>query len=504
MGENMYHSRVSSRSSFFVHACFRSVMIFLVFAGMIIPVPETEAQTVLPQEALVDLMKPSIVRIAEHVSGTAKIPDIKVDIRRRLVAVVPDAYTEVPVDEYLVGSGFIVHPDGYIATNAHVVSQETVKQMLASESALSALYENALFLSDAEMQEFLKSDADNSFSKKVLQYVIEHSVFGLNSTVAVLRPDSEKRDMAELMAEGFPAAVVSVNDNFLEDEKDVALLKIEENRLPALSLGSGEELAVGKKAFIMGFPATAELSQGSVVEATFTQGVVSAIKQSANRDFRIFQTDAKVSEGSSGGPLFDEYGAVVGIVTFQTDELSRVQGDNFAFALPIEMVKTAAQEADVIPAEGEYSRYFRQGFQDFSLKRCGKAEGIFRTALEESNGIFVSEKYLAAYFRKCDELQKAGGSLDTRFDELRGKAQALGDLFFYLVGIGLVIFGIFGGALFWILRQVRREEREIETLEARLRMDEARIKGYDSMPRASIGRPHTREAPGKNRKRPYL
>lgn len=450
-------------------------------AGMI---PEARAQTDLPQEALVDLVKPSIVRIAEHVSGTAKIPDIKVDIRKRLVAVVPDAYLEVSVDEYLVGSGFIIHPDGYIATNAHVVSQETVKQMLASESALSALYGNALFLSDAEMQEFLKSETDDSFSKKVLRYVIEHSTFELTSEVVVLRPDSEKRDMAELMAEGFPATIVSVNDDFPEDERDVALLKIAETGLPALSLGNGETLVVGKKSFIMGFPATAELSQGSVLEATFTQGVVSAIRQSANRDFKIFQTDAKVSEGSSGGPLLDEYGAVAGIVTFQTDELSRVQGDNFAFALPIEMVKQAAEDAGIVPAEGRYGRYFKQGFRDFSLKRCAKAGEAFHMALGESNGIFVQEKYLAAYLRKCDELQQAGLSFDTRFDELQGSVRALGDPLLYIGGIGLVIFGIFGGALFWILRQVRREEREIETLEARLYADEARIRGYDSTPRA--------------------
>src|SRR3989344_3620104 len=322
-----------------------------------------EAQTALPQEALVDLVKPSVVRIAEHVSGTAKIPAIKVDIRRRLVAVVPDKYSEVPVDEYLVGSGFIIHPDGYIATNAHVVSQETVKQMLASESALSALYENALFLSDAEMQEFLKSETDNSFSKKVLQYVIEHSIFELESEVAVLRPDSEKRAMPDLLAEGFPATIVSVNDAFLEDERDVALLKIAETGLPALSLGNGEELAVGTRVFIMGFPATAELNQNSALEATFTQGVVSAIKRSANRDFRIFQTDAKVSEGSSGGPLFDERGDVVGIVS----------------------------------VEGAYGRYFKQGFADFSLKHCDKAGGAFRMAIGESNRAFVSEKYLASY-----------------------------------------------------------------------------------------------------------
>lgn len=473
-----YDTRLSS-NGIFLRSLFRGAIAFSVFAGWAIAmIPGVLAETALPQEALVDLVKPSVVRIAEHVSGTAKIPEIKVDIRKRLVAVVPDSYTEVLVDEYLVGSGFVIHPDGYIATNAHVVSQETIKQSLASESALSALYENALFLSEAEMQEFLQSETDNGFSKEVLRYVIGHSVFELKSRVAVLRPGSEKQTMPDLLEEGFPAVAVFVNDNFLEDERDVALLKIEETGLPALSFGVGEDLSVGKKTYIFGFPATAELNQNSSLEATFTQGVVSAIKQSANRDFKVFQTDAKVSEGSSGGPLFDDTGSVTGIITFQTDELSRVQGDNFAFALPIEMVKKAAEDTGIPLAEGSYGRYFKQGFRDFSLKHCDKATDAFRTAMEESNEVFVAEKYLAPYLKKCDELQKSGMSFDTRFDELRGKARSLGSPFFYLVGTGLLLFGIFGAMLFWILRQVRREEHEISALEERLRADEIRIRSY--------------------------
>lgn len=480
----------------FIFTAFFSVIFFLcIFTGLAIFIMPVVAQTALPEESLANLVKPSVVRIAEHISGTARIPRVKVDIRKRLIALVPDEYTKVPVDEYLVGSGFIIHPGGYIATNAHVVSRETVKQMLASESALSALYENALFLSDAEMQDFIQSETDNGFSKQVIKYVIDHGVFELESKVAVLHPDSEKRNIHDLIDEGFPAQIVSVNDNFLEDEKDVALLKIEANNLPSLSLGNGEELVVGEKAYIFGFPATADLGQGSSSEATFTRGIISAIKQSANKDFRIFQTDAKVSAGSSGGPLFDERGEVKGIITFQTDELSRAEGDNFAFALPIALVKAVAEEAGVIPAEGSYNRNFKSAFQSFNLKRCDKAKEVFHSALDESNNQFVSDKYLDVYFKKCDELQKRG-KLEILLNEWQNRARAIGNPIFYLVGIGLIIFGIFGALLFWILREVRREEKEIEMLETRLRIDEAHIKGYESTPYDGV--PPKREAEKKS------
>lgn len=494
----MVFTRIFSQKRCFSHACSAGGLVFIVMVVWASGTLHTRAQETLPQEALANLVKPSVVRIAEHVSGTAKIPAIKVDIRSGLVAVIPNAYTEVPVDEYLVGSGFIIHEDGYIATNAHVVSVETVKQMLASESALSALYENALFLSDAEMQDFLKSESEDSFSKKVLQYVIEHSTFDLISTVVVLRPGSEQKSISALMTDGFPATVVSVNENFLEDEKDAAIIRIEETRLPALALGSGESIAVGKRAFIIGFPATAELNQQSAVESTFTQGVVSAIKQSINRDFRVFQTDAKVSEGSSGGPLFDDSGSVVGIVTFQTDELSRVQGDNFAFALPIEMVKEAAEKAGVMPAEGLYGRYFKQGVSDVSLRHCDRAVTALTRALQESHPLFVTGEYTSSYFGRCEALRQTGMSLDTPLDEWTEKARSLGTPLLYFVGGSIFIFIVFGGLLFWILRQVNREEHEIEILETRLSADEARIKGYHSTPRGDVAS-HMKH-PEKNKK----
>lgn len=477
----MEHNTIPFRGTIPRLLFFRTAsVIFLLVITWAAMMPRVSAQASLSQEALADLVKPSVVRIAGHITGTAKIPEIKVDIRKRLVAVVPEQYTEIPVDEYLVGSGFIIHPDGYIATNTHVVSEETIKQELASENALSALYENALFLSDEEMREFLQSETDNSFSKQVLEYVIQHSVFTLKSERTVFRPDSDKQAIADLIAEGFPAVIVSMNDNFLEDERDIALLRIEADHLPALALGTSESLVVGKKAFIFGFPATAELTRNSSVEATFTQGVVSAIKQSSERNFKLFQTDAKVSEGSSGGPLFDEEGSVTGMVTFQTDELSRGQGDTFAFALPVELVKQTAKDAGISLVEGEYGKYFKQGLDDLSLKRCNKATQKFRSALAASNVVFVSEGHIATYFKQCDELQKTGMSLDTRFSELMGGLYITDSLLFLLIGAGLLLFGIFGAALFWLLRQVRREEHDIEVLEDRLRADEIQIHKYQS------------------------
>lgn len=434
----------------------------------------------LPEEALADLAKPSVVRIAEHVSGTAKVPGVKVDIRQRFVAVIPDEYTEVEIDEYLSGSGFVIHPDGYIATNAHVVSQETVKQSLASESALSAMFENALHLSEEELGSFIDSEEGERFTREVLRYVIDHSTFDLRHEVAVLRPGSDKTRIADLMAEGYPAETVSVNDRFLEDERDIAIIRIAETGLPALRLGRSEELSVGRKAFIFGFPATAEANRNDPAEATFTKGVVSAIKQSSDRSFRVFQTDAKVSEGSSGGPLLNDAGEAVGIITFQTSGFDQVSGDNFAFALPIDILRTAADEARIVSEEGAYGQRFREGFLQFSAKRCESAEASFAAAASGTNGGFGAIARLQPYFDRCAEFRQAGLSVDTRWDMLRMAAGSPSNFFLYVFGGTLFLLGMFGAAFFWLLRQVRREDREIEALGERLQADEIRIRAYRS------------------------
>lgn len=450
----------------------------LIFGGFFVVHP-VHAVTVFSEEALVDLVKPSVVRITEHVTGTAKIPTVKVDIKKRLVAVVPDRFTEVPIDEYLSGTGFIVHPDGYIATNAHVVSLETIKTTLASESALSAVFENALLLSEKEMDDFLSEEGNGQeFSRDIIRYIIEQSTFDLKHEIAVLRPGVSGAAIGELLAGGFPAELVAVNERFLDDERDVALIKIQEEQLPSLSLGNADDLGVGKKVFILGFPSTAEINENSPSEATFTQGVVSAIKQTEDGQLRIFQTDAKVSQGSSGGPLFNDRGEVLGMVTFQTDELSRAAGDNFAFALPVDVVKKQALEARILPEEGIYGQAFRAGFAAYSERHCDTALSWF-VDTKKTNIVFLTDRIVQPYIETCRAWQDNGQARDTYWDEFRDGVGTLSDPFLYVIGGSIFSFGVLGAMIFWLFRQLRREGREIVFLQHRLQRDEAELKRHE-------------------------
>lgn len=105
---------------------------------------------------------------------------------------------------------------------------------------------------------------------------------------------------------------------------DLCRLRVDGLNAPAVRLGQGQRLRSGQKVFAIGAPHGLDL--------TISDGIVSALREM--RSGKVIQTTAPVSPGSSGGGLFDAYGNLVGIVTFQ-----HTQGQNLNFAVPAEWIK---------------------------------------------------------------------------------------------------------------------------------------------------------------------
>ena len=128
--------------------------------------------------------------------------------------------------------------------------------------------------------------------------------------------------------ETYPAEIVG-GDSF----SDVALLKIEAEGLPHVTVGDSDAIEVGEACIAIGNP---------LGELTFTMtgGYVSALPREINtngKPINMFQTDAAINSGNSGGPLFDMDGNVIGITSAK---LSGVTGsgasvEGVGFAIPI-------------------------------------------------------------------------------------------------------------------------------------------------------------------------
>jgi serine protease Do len=176
--------------------------------------------------------------------------------------------TGEPVLERSSGSGVIVDPEGYIVTNAHVVERATRLEVELSLAATG-------------------SPAGTSILKRRGRMV--------------------------------GAQIVAI-----DQETDVAVLKVEARGLPALTFGDSETLKPGQIVLAFGSPLG--------LESSVTMGVVSAVaRQLTPEDPMIYvQTDAPINPGNSGGALVDTEGRLVGINTLIYSQSGGSEGIGFA------------------------------------------------------------------------------------------------------------------------------------------------------------------------------
>lgn len=176
------------------------------------------------------------------------------------------------VRQHAVGAGVIVAPDGYIMTNAHVVEGAQRIRVI-------------LWLPPTTLDDVANSGNVQTFNAKVIG---------------------------------------------LQRETDLALLKIEANNLPTLRFRLDHSPQPGELVFAIGSP---DGLQNSV-----SMGVISSAWRQPDPDNPMvyLQTDAPINPGSSGGPLVDVTGAVVGLNTFI---LSSGKGnEGLGFAIPARIV----------------------------------------------------------------------------------------------------------------------------------------------------------------------
>ena len=122
-----------------------------------------------------------------------------------------------------------------------------------------------------------------------------------------------------------------------DKENDLAIVKVKEVKgtgidVPALLLGDSDAVQIGETIYVAGNP------QG--LEGTFSDGIISAIR--GNTADKVFQMTAPISQGSSGGPVLNDKGEVIGIsvATFR-------DGQNLNFAIPVNYLKQLAKRANI-------------------------------------------------------------------------------------------------------------------------------------------------------------
>jgi hypothetical protein len=128
-----------------------------------------------------------------------------------------------------------------------------------------------------------------------------------------------------------PARVVTV-----DQEKDLAILQVSLRNITALPIASSETVQVLDTVTVLGYPLPTEL--GTALSAS--DGKVNAIRDGRNGGTQLFQIDANVNAGNSGGPLLNNHGEVVGIIVAKINSLEYAKEngtipERINFAIPI-------------------------------------------------------------------------------------------------------------------------------------------------------------------------
>ena len=181
------------------------------------------------------------------------------------------------------------------------------------------------------------------------------------------------------------------------------MLKIEAHDLQSVVLGDSEALNVGDRVLAIGNP---------LGELTFSQtgGMVSSVNRAINVDgtpFNMIQTDTSVNPGNSGGPLFNSYGEVVGIVTAKYSIYSDSVVEGLGFAIPINDVMAMIQD---IMANGYVTNKPYMGISGGTLTsqmaaqyRYNISGGVFVYSVEPDSGAAKAGLQMGDVVRKVDD-----------------------------------------------------------------------------------------------------
>ena len=126
--------------------------------------------------------------------------------------------------------------------------------------------------------------------------------------------------------------------------KDLALLKVPLSNLPCVSIADSNLVHVLNTVYVLGYPLAHEL--GGNVSAS--EGKINAIRDDSR--MQLFQFDADVNPGNSGGPVLNEKGEAIGVVVAKLDAIAMLKEsgllpERINFAIPINEARDMLRKA---------------------------------------------------------------------------------------------------------------------------------------------------------------
>jgi serine protease Do len=299
------------------------------------------------------------------------------------------------------GTGFFLTGDGFVATNCHLIDRDngfirrqfilTAFQSI-TDASISAL-ESSWATTFTEQQRSLLYNTYASVYSRLFSMVLhdlKKNIYVVYRSDRENKGASSEKKLASIVVKGQPMP-----------GKDIAILRIETDRqMPVLPIAATRLPDVGGQLFVYGYPGPVTnndfVAAESAIEPTLTTGIVSAIKKSVN-GWPIIQMDANINHGSSGGPVCNEQGEVVGITTFGSIENTGGLAAGLNFAIPVDILDEYLDSAGITPRLSKATQLFAEGLSLFNDQYYRSAWKKFK----EVSGLNSGYPGIYTYMAEC-------------------------------------------------------------------------------------------------------
>jgi serine protease Do len=343
----------------------KSLLIVSALLSSTLPISPAKSQTIeiTPQNLQTNYQQSGKLSSANLIAE-----DVKPSVVRVVVGCKAKVYSPINGKVYELetitghGSGFIINPNGYIVTNAHVTETEDCQQIFQADLAAQ-----------------LEADGQNFEDVKAELKWIETKPIQL-----IYLPNQEQ----------LPFEIINSGAAVGEGEgKDISIIKVDLVNAPTLKLADSNQVKLLDSVTVVGYPGLVEnypvFDSESFYQASFTRGQISAMKNLKDGT-PIIQITAPVPNGNSGGPVLNDNGEVIGLVTFGPN-------DDFTFIFTSETIQKFLDSAKITNQQGFVNQEYRQGLQLYS-------EGKYTQALQKFQlvkRLFPQHSEVETYLEKC-------------------------------------------------------------------------------------------------------
>jgi S1-C subfamily serine protease len=343
-------------------------------------------------------VKPAVVRISAYATATVRYSarsiraieldsaagEHPLDVRSR-----PAGDESLPTGAGGSGSGFIIHPDGWILTSGHVV--EPTRDRSAMEDELLRNGAISVLLRHFDVESLRQAYHGGDLERWI----------GMVMTSASLKDVRVFNEVELSNGVKLPFHVQRFSPPLSAGGRDLALLRVAARELPLLRLGDSEATRVGQSVWAVGYPAVASstdeviggwLSRDTDLEATFNPGTITALRRDT-ANVPLFQSNVAIYRGNSGGPVVAMDGAVIGIATWGHKNAEQIK-----FLVPVDVARQFLAPEHLTPKDGLFDQSYRTALD-------AAAEGDWtsaRSSLATAERLFPNSPDLIRFHHDID------------------------------------------------------------------------------------------------------